>query len=175
MQEKRQIAGITIVIIIIVLAGFISYSYFSLGTLIVELTDPPAGWANASQIYLSWRAIEVHRADAADASVWYTVISQGDTTNLTKLLDVTETLGSYRLEPGIYNLIRFEITDATVTINAENVTANVPSGKLQIAITQGGVVINAGQTSTLLIDLNITVHGTDQNPTIVPDIRAAPV
>jgi hypothetical protein len=175
LHEYRQITVIAIVAVIIVLAGFYSYSQFALGTLNVELTDPPAGWANASQIYLSWRMIEVHRAKADDASGWSTVLSQGGTINLTRIIDVAETLGSQSLQPGTYNLVRFEITHAIVTITGENVTAHVPSGVIQIAITQGGIVINAGQTSTLLIELNITVHGTDQNPTIVPDIRATPV
>ena len=175
MQETKQIAGITIVIVTIVIAGFISYSYFASGTLNVELTDPPAGWANASQIYLSLSKIEVHRADAGDASGWFTVINQGGTINLTKILDVTEFLGSQSLQIGKYNLVRFEIAEATVTINGENVTARVPSGRLQIAIGQGGIVINFGQTSTLLIELNISVHGTDQNPIIIPAIGATPV
>jgi hypothetical protein len=47
---------------------------------------------------------------------------------------------------------------------------------LQIAITSGGINLNAGQTSTLLIELNIAVHGSIETGfTLVPDVRAVPV
>ncbi len=163
------------VALIIVIAGAIGYLYLATGVLNVELTDPPSGWGNASQIYLNYSSIEVHLASADDSSGWFTVISRGDEVNLTSVLNLNRTLGSARLQPATYNLIRFELNSAEVTIGGQNVTATVPSGKLQIEVAQGGLVLKAGQTQTILIQLNIAVHGADQNPTIVPDIRAIPV
>ncbi len=175
MASTKTAVLAVLVALIIVIAGAIGYLYFATGVLNIELTDPPSRWGDASQIYLNYSSIEIHLASANDASGWFTVINQGGEVNLTSVLDVNRTLGSARLQPATYNLIRFELNSAEVTIGGQNVTATVPSGKLQIAVTQGGLVLKAGQTSTILIELNITVHGADQNPTIVPDIRAIPV
>jgi hypothetical protein len=164
--------AIVAAVIIIVVAGLVGYLYLSMGVLRVELTDPPVGWGEASQIYLNYSSIEVHRGDADNESGWITVIDQGGSVNLTSILNVNETLGSKSLQPGTYNLIRFQINSATVTVAEQNVSATVPSGEMQIAITQGGVTVNAGQTSTVFIQLNIAVHESDQNLMIVPNIRA---
>lgn len=172
-STKTAMAAL-IVALIIVVGGVVAYLYLATGTLKIQITDPPAGWGDASQIYLNYSSIEVHRADAGNSSGWFTAMSQGEV-NLTSIVNVTKNLGDKMLQPGTYNLIRFQINSAKVTFDEQNFTASVPSGKLQIAITQGGITINAGQTSTVLIELNIAVHGSDENLTIVPDIRAVPV
>ncbi len=173
MNTSAKIALAVLIAVVIVVVGVFSYFYFTTGTLKVELTDPPAGWGDASQIYLSYSSIEVHKANSDNESGWVTAANQGDI-NLTATINITKTLGETQLQPGTYNLIRFQINTATLTINGQNVTATVPSGKLQIAITQGGVDIKTGQTSMLLIELNIAIHENGQNFTIVPDIRATP-
>jgi hypothetical protein len=136
---------------------------------------PPAGWGIATQVYLNYSAIEIHRADAANDSGW-TTVTQAGSINLTELLDVNQTVGSTNLTPGLYNLIRFEITGAEVTVGDLNYSTQVPGDMLQVAITQGGKTVTAGQTSKLLIELNIAVHGsTEAGFTLVPDVRAMPV
>ncbi len=102
-------------------------------------------------------------------------MNQNASINLTQIIDVNQTVGSKNLQPGVYNLIRFTINTATVTVDDQNFTAQVPSDKLQIAITEGGITIHASQTSTVLIEFNIAVHGSsDKGFTIVPDVRAEP-
>jgi len=67
--------------------------------------------------------------------------------------------------------MRFRILEAIVTVDGKNYTALVPSGTLQIAITRGDIRISAGQSATLLIELNIKVEDYFR---IVPDVRATP-
>jgi len=171
-MAKRLLLVIAAVVVV-ALVGVSAFTYLSYGsgTLTVKATDPPVDWGEATQIYLNYSAIEVHRADAGNASGWFTVVDKGAWLNLTKLVNITQTLGSKSLQAGLYNLIRFQILDAIVTVDGENHTATVPSGKLQIAITQGGIAIPAGQTATVLIDLNVKVQDKYR---IVPAIRATP-
>ena len=167
--------AIGIVVIVIIAASALAYFSYGSGTLQVKMTDPPSNWGSATQIYLNYSAIEVHRADAGNESGWFTVVDSSAWINLTRIIDFNQTLGSKSLQAGTYNLMRFNILEAVVTVANVNYTATVPSGRLQIAITQGGIRINAGQTSTLLIDLNIAVHGSIETGfKIVPDIRAVP-
>ncbi len=175
-MNRTSIVALSIVVVIVA-AAVISYAYIysSSGTLQVLATDPPADWGVATQIYLNYSVIEVHRADADNSSGWVAVTDGNGMLNLTQFVDVNQTIGSKNLQPGTYNLIRFSINQATVTVNDVNYTATVPSGTLQIAITQGGVIVKAGQTSKLLIELNTKVEGSTDNLKIVPDIRATPI
>jgi len=82
------------------------------------------------------------------------------------------------LGPGKYNILRFEILSAIVTVDGSNRTdIKVPSGKINIAIIQGGVTIQAGQTSILLLDIETRVvysKGQDQYQ-LVPAAKAIPI
>jgi hypothetical protein len=176
-RTLRQIAklAVAILVIAVIVGGVFAYISYGPGTLQIQMTDPPSSWGPATQIYLNYSAIEVHRADAGNESGWFTVVDLSAEINLTRIIDFNQTIGSKSLQTGTYNLMRFNISEAKVTVANVNYTATVPSGRLQIAITKGGIRINAGQTSTLLIDLNIAVHGSIQSGfTIVPDIRAVP-
>jgi hypothetical protein len=167
---------VVIVAVVLVIAGAFAYLTYGSGTLRILITDPPSRWGPASQIYINYSAIEVHRADAGDESGWLTIVDSSAWLNLTQTLDVNQTLGSKSLQAGKYNLMRFSILEANITVANVNYTATVPSGKLQIAITQGGININAGQTASLLIDLNAKVEGSIETGfRLVPDVRASPI
>lgn len=174
MKQITQIV-VVIVAVVAVVAGAFAYLTYGPGTLQILITDPPSRWGAASQIYINYSSIEVHRADAGDDSGWFTIVDSSAWINLTQILDVNQTIGSKSLQAGKYNLIRFNIFEANVTVANVNYTATVPSGKLQIAITQGGITINAGQTARLLIELNAKVEGSIQSGfRLVPDVRATP-
>lgn len=174
-MKRATILAVVIVIAIIVVVGVFVYLSYGSGTLQTTMTDPPLDWGVATQVYINYSAIEVHRADAGNDSGWFTVIDSSGWINLTQTIDVNKTLGSKSLQAGTYNLIRFNDVEVIVTVNGVNYSATVPPDKLQIAITQGGVKVNAGQTSNLLIELNIMVQGSiAEGFTLVPDIRATP-
>lgn len=147
------------------------------GRLVVLVTDPPE-WQGATNVYINYSEIMIHRADAGDESGWETVAA-GGTINLTSVLNVTEAVGETSLRAGLYNLIRFNVTGALVTIEnettTENYTATVASGMLNVPITKGGVRVEAGDTTYVLIDINSRVEGSASSGLrLVPAARAEP-
>lgn len=96
--------------------------------------------------------------------------------NLTRTLDVNQTIGAKNLQAGAYNLIRFRILEAIVTIHGVNRSAVVPSGRLTIAILRGGIHVNSGHTTELLIDISVKVvrSGSTDDFNVVPAAKAIP-
>jgi len=176
LKRRTSIAAAIIVVVAIASVGAFAYIYYGSGTLRIEMADPPADWGEATQVYLSYSAIEIHRVDAGNESGWTTVIDTGGSINLTNTLNVSQLIGLKNLQAGIYNQIRFNIDEANVTVDEQNYTATVPSDVLRVPITKGGIEVTSGQTSILLIDLDILVEGSKETAfRIVPAVKAAPV
>jgi len=175
LKLKTEIAVIVVVVMIIA-AGLYFYINYGSGVLDVKITDPPLEWGQVTQIYLNISAVEIHRAQSGNESGWTTIMDKSNWINLTKTLDVNQTIGFKNLQASKYNLIRFEILEALVTVAGANHTAQVPSDEITLAITKGGVQINTGQTSTVLIDLNVTVQESGAfGFRLVPAMRAVPI
>jgi hypothetical protein len=144
------------------------------GTLQVSMIDPPNVPPEVTAVYINYSSIEVHVASAGNQSGWYNVTTGPQTANLTSMIANSKLLGSTKLPSGTYNIVRFNVTSALVTVNGKNYTASVPSGKLQAAIT-GGVDVKPSQTSALLIDISPKVTGNLQaGYTLVPSANAQP-
>jgi hypothetical protein len=174
MSQTKLILGIGILVVIIG-AAYYSYNTFASGTLAVKVTDPPKDWGNATHVYILYSAISVHRAGEGNETGWSTVVQSEGWVDLRDAINATKTLGSGALQPGTYNLIRFEVKESKVTVGGQNYTATVSSGKLNIAIVQGGVTINAGQTSSVVIDITPKVVGSPtQGFRVVPAAKAFP-
>ncbi len=169
------LAAIVVVAIVIVAVGAYAFFTYGSGTLELIMNDPPLDWGLATQVYVNYSSIEVHRADAGNVSGWSTAASTGGVINLTEILDLNQTIGSMSLQAGKYNLLRFAVLDATVTVADVNYTATVSNGNVQIAITEGGINVSAGQTSKLLIRLDVIVEGSVGSFKVTPDVRATPV
>lgn len=176
MRRRTQIA-LTIVAVVIAAAALFAYFNYGSGNLEIKMRDPPSAWGEATQVYINYSAIEIHRAQAGNDSGWFTIVEKSAWINLTRTLDVNQTIGRQTLQAGLYNLIRFRILDARVTVSGMNYTASVPSGELTIAITLGGLQINTGQATALLIDINVKVEGSRAAGffRLVPAVRATPV
>jgi hypothetical protein len=146
------------------------------GTLTIFVTDPPE-WGDVTHVYINVTAIQIHN----NASGWMDIAIPGGEDyvwlNLTSILDTEEELLVTTLEAGKYNIIRFKISNATVTVNGENRTADVPSDKLRIAIIQGGITIKDSGNTNLLVDIETkVVYSKGQNQYIlVPSARAIPL
>ena len=147
------------------------------GTLTILVTDPPE-WGEVTHVYINITKIEIH----SNSSGW-SVLAMPEGVeylelNLTKILDTEAHLLQAPLGPGKYNILRFEISSAIVTVYGSNRTdIKVPSGKINIAIIQGGVTIQAGQESKLLLDIETRVvysKGQDQYQ-LVPAAKAIPI
>lgn len=177
---KWKTASIAIIAIVIVVAAAL-FAYFNYGTGILEIkvTDarPPENWGEATQVYLKYSKVEIHRSQSDSESGWNTVIDESAWINLTRTLDVNQTIGAKNLQAGAYNLIRFRILEALVTIGHANRTAVVPSGQLTVSILPGGIHVNPGHTTELLIDISVKVEGTESAKgfRVIPAAKAIPV
>ncbi len=172
MKRNMLIGALAVVIIV-----FGSYGYFSYGkgTLVVELMDPPSEWGPASKVYIRYGEVSIHKAKDGNESGWFTAV-EGDTwMDLSTVLNASEVIGISRLGSGKYNLVRFEMLESLVTVDGQNYTATVSGGKLTIALTRGGVNIEVGQTSHLVIDITPKVVGSAAAGfRVVPAVKAIP-
>jgi Domain of unknown function (DUF4382) len=176
MFEKNQPIIYALVAILIVTGGFLWYYNIAKGKLEIQIRDPPEGWKDASNIYIKYNQIEVHRNFNDNQTGWLTVTDKDKWIDLSTVLLEPKTLGSNRIAPGNINLIRFDITDAIVTVNGVNYTATVANGRLNLAITKGGVTIALGQTTTILIDVISKVTGSaEQGYKLTPAAKAIPI
>jgi hypothetical protein len=151
------------------------YRVYGIGKLSLSIIDPPKDWGDASNIYIKFSNVTVHRADAGNESGWYTIVSESGWVDLRSTLNSSAVLGVSDLSVGKYNLLRFTVEDAVVTLDGVNHAATVPSGTLKVSIIQGGVTVVAGQTSYLLIDITPKVVGSvAQGIRVVPSAKALP-
>ena len=172
-MKRNVLIGVLVVVIIV----FGSYGYFSYGkgTLIIELMDPPSEWGPASKVYIRYGEVSIHRAKAGNESGWFSAVEGGSWMDLSTVLNASEVIGISRLGSGKYNLVRFEVLESVVTVGGQNYTATVSSGKLTIAVTRGGVNIEVGQTSHLVIDIAPKVVGSAAAGfRVVPAVKAIP-
>lgn len=177
---KWKTASIAIIAIVIVVAASL-FAYFNYGTGILEIkvsdARPPENWGQATQVYLNYSTVEIHRSQSDNESGWHTVIDESAWINLTRTLDVNQTIGAKNLQAGAYNLIRFKILEAIVTIHGRNQTAVVSSGQLTVSILHGGIHVNPGRITELLIDISVKVEGTEpaKDFRVIPAAKAIPV
>lgn len=126
------------------------------GTLSVAVTDPPTAPAGVTAAYVSYGGVQVHMTRAGNSSGWYTVAASG-TLQLFSIVNVSQTIGTANVPSGSYNLVKFNVTAATVTYDGQNYTAFVPSGEFVVAI-GGGLVINGTSApSGVLLDLTTNI------------------
>ena len=108
MLEQNRKLILSILAVVILAGAFLGYRTFGNGTLVVEMTDPPQGWGDASHVYIKYSSVELHRADAGNQTGWITVVDNGAWIDLTETLNSSKALGSSSLQAGKYNLVRFE-------------------------------------------------------------------
>jgi hypothetical protein len=176
LRRKTEII-ITIAVVIIAAASLFAYFTYGSGTLEIKISDPLNDWGQATQVYINYSAIEIHRAQADNESGWFTIVEKSAWINLTKILDFNQTISYTNLQAGLYNQIRFRILEARVTVDNKNYTASVPSDELKIAITPSGIQINTGQTATMLIEINMKVEGSKASGffRLIPAVKATQV
>jgi len=147
------------------------------GILGVSLTDPPIVPPGVTDVYMSYSSVQVHVADAGNEDGWYQVADSGSV-DLMSLVNVSLTLGSAQVQTGVFNLIAFNITSASVTMNGANVTAYVPADRINVPIV-GGISVSTGNSSGVLVDLSPEVvpyqNGTSVSYVLVPEARSQPI
>ncbi|MDA4134131.1 MAG: DUF4382 domain-containing protein [Thaumarchaeota archaeon] len=137
------------------------------GTLSILLTDPPTVPAGVTKVYISYANLAVHVSGMANSSGWTTVQASGSI-ELLGTVNFSKTISSARIEPGTYNLIRFNVTAAEVTYYAQNYSAFVQTTELTVPIV-GDVGVTASTPCAAIIDISPTVinTGTQSSPEFI--------
>lgn len=134
------------------------------GRLNVHLTDAPFPIQLVSSALVTIDKVEIRKssdADVEDENSSFITIAEGEMEyDLLELTNgITEELASVDLEPGSYDMIRLRVVDSKVTLNnGEVYDLKVPSGSasgLKIKI-QPAIMIEAGQTSDVLLDFDVS-------------------
>ena len=139
------------------------------GTLAVLLTDPPTVPNGVTAVYATYSDVQVHVNGAGNLSGWYDLHSSGQI-NLMSVINVGQTIASTSVPSGIYDALRFNVTEASVTYQGQNYTAHIAtkaavSSQLTVPII-GGIQVSSGQSSAAIIDMTPTVilGGNSTNP-----------
>ena len=145
----------------------------SQGTLSVLLTDPPTVPPNVTAIYVTYSNVAVHVGDAGNQTGWTNANATG-TIDLMKMVNVSSTIATVKVNTGVYNALRFNVSSAQVTYNGENYTAFVPRAELTVII-PGGIQVNSTTTAGAIIDMHPTVLniGSRSTPEFIVDTSAS--
>jgi len=102
------------------------------GTVEFRATDAPP--KDISHIWVTADKIQVHKADA-DEDTWVTVVDQEQRFDLVAIQGAEVFLGQEEVAVGQYTQIRLDVTEVIVTMEGEDITARLPSGKLKVVRT----------------------------------------
>jgi hypothetical protein len=118
------------------------------GKIQIYVTDAPA--ENITAIVIQANTIEIHRAGDTEGE-WITLLENPPAFDLLQVAGIQSLLGSANVTSGNYTQVRVGISEVTVTINGENKTATVPSGKLKFV---GHITVTEGQTTSISFDFD---------------------
>ena len=161
--------GVAVVILLILMIGAVSgylfYTRYVQGSMILSITDPPQVQnGNSHQydptilhIYLTFSSVQIHQGGLGNPSsdTWISVAGSQKTVDMISVLSTSKVLGSARLATGTYDQIRFPISSAVITFsNVGNMTYTIPSDSLKVSIVGGGFQSSPGSTVNLLLTLS---------------------
>jgi hypothetical protein len=191
MNGKVILSGVLVVVIAIALVGAFVFnkntqstsvvnstsqlSNGQSGTLAVLMTDPPTIPQGVTAVYINYSDVQVHVSNAGNQTGWTDMQSSGDI-NLLGVVNSTQTIAAANISSGIFNALRFNITNALVTFQGQNYTADLVYQEHTLFVSiPGGIRISNGQSSGAVIDMTPTVLllGNTTNPTFafMPDAK----
>lgn len=125
------------------------------GQMALMATDPPVTASGVSKVVVQYNGLAVHEEGSASASGWVNLNSSGSI-DLTSTVNVSQTIAVAKLGAGSYDMVRLNITSATVTYRSQNYTAIVRTSELTIHMT-GNVQVNSSVSSAVLVDVRTFV------------------
>ncbi|MGC8651983.1 MAG: DUF4382 domain-containing protein [Candidatus Micrarchaeia archaeon] len=184
MNKGGLAAGILLLIIIIVAVAILVQPHkapvstttippASLGTLTFQLTDPPEVPNGTQALVISYASLSAHYIAKNGTSSWASAQGSGSV-NLLSVVDVSQVIGKASIPlNATVDMVRFNITGATITISNVTYNVTVPSQQLTVHVANANRV---NGTNSALIDLTPVVAAIyTSNSTIfvlVPSVRA---
>ncbi|MDE1869098.1 MAG: DUF4382 domain-containing protein [Candidatus Micrarchaeota archaeon] len=178
--SKMTIGAIAIVVIAVIgIASVYSVMQRAQGgagtaSLPITLTDPPQVPSGTSSLLVTYSSVQVHVVESANATPPWVSASGSGTVNLMQLLNLSQTIATASVpKNSTIDMVRFNVTSSTITINGTTYNVTVPSGRITAHI-QSKALSNG--STTLLLQLSPTVASViTANSTLfvmVPSLKA---
>jgi len=148
MKHARLLAvGIALLVVV---AGVAAYFLLYQGTVAVYVKDAPGTWEH---VYVTFSGVAIHESGKDNAS-WAPISSTKQTVDLAALTNVSQLLGTVRLNPGHYEQIRLSVVNVTgvLTGTTETVNITVPPDNATLKIV-GQFTVASGQTTSVTVDI----------------------
>jgi biotin operon repressor len=168
-------------VVILIGAAFVllaSPNIFANGTqqIPIQLTDPPVVPSGTQALMMGYSSVQVHTTGDSNSTGWINASGSG-TLNLMSLINESQVIGSAGLTANAsINLVRFNVTSATIVVNGTSYNVTVPSGRVTARIS-GDSMLNG--SSSVLLDMSPVVATIYTNTStvfvLVPSIKAVVV
>jgi hypothetical protein len=149
MKKRLLLSAIALLIVLLLLlVGCTGQPAAAKGTVEVYFTDAPPGHIYSIKIKVS--SIVACMA-GANESQWVTLLENPPVFDLLWAIGVNVLLGANEIPTGNYTQVRLDITEATVTLDGEQIQPFLNSGTLKLV---GNFIIEAGKNTRISIDFN---------------------
>ena len=173
LRSSYIIAIIVVIIVVIAGAAFVA-TLSGNGTVTLLVKDPPSYSSDVSSINVTFSKIELNQVVAGGNESWVTLTGTSTIVDLLKIINATETLGSFNVPVGNYSQIRFMVSSVTARINGQIVILSIPSGNetgLKVHFEEP-FQLKSGETVTITIDIRANDFGI-HNGLFIPSISAS--
>ena len=166
MMSKVNLRIASYIIGIIIIIGIIAFimnpnnngkttAQVAPGTMAIQLTDPPQVPVGTQSLVISYNDLKLHLSGNSNSSGFIDVNARGSI-NLLNITNTTQTIGIIKTSTSqSFDMIKFNITSAKITLNNTVYNVTVPNGALTVHFKKTLTAKNGG--SGVLIQLNPTV------------------
>ncbi len=146
------------------------------GLVALQLTDPAQVPAGASALVVSYSSLQVHLSNAGNESGWVSAAGSGSV-DLLGVINLSQTIGTVSISANAtIDMVRFNVTSATITVNGTTHNVTVPSGAITAHV-QGATSL--GGNASILVELSPVVASIITNTSTIfvlaPSVRAVVV
>ncbi len=173
-MDKGAIIGVIVLIIIILAGAYLilqNQAMLSGSNAVISLTDPPHVPQGTSSLMITYSALQVHVVNASSSS-WVNVQGTGSVDLLT-LINVSQVIGNADIAANsTINMVRFNVTSASITINGTTSNVTVPDNRISANISSS----NVNGSAQVLVDLSPSIVTIYTNSSalfvLVPSVKA---
>ena len=176
----NKLVPIGIVAILLIAGAILIFSPSSSanqrGLLALQITDPAQVPSGTSALVITYSSLAVQLSNAGNESGWVSASGSGSI-NLLAVLNLSQTIGTVAVPANAsIEMVRFNVTSASITVNGTTHNVTVPSGAVTAHIV-GRTTLNSN--ASVLVDLSPVVASIITNTStvfvLVPSVRAVVV